>query len=92
MERNENHQRSGGWNRNETLYYFLTFCIPSFGICKSLTRTSRNQKGKAAQKGMTPQGGEKGEKQEAFPTAAFPDRDSSTMKRIRHLEYGAKCG
>jgi len=52
----------------------------------NLTRTSRNQKGKAAQKGVTPQGGEKGEKQEAFPTAAFPDRNCSTVKRIWHLE------
>jgi len=51
-----------------------------------LTRTSRNQKGKAAQKGVTPQGGEKGEKQEAFPTAAFPDRNCSTVKGIWHLE------
>ena len=49
-------------------------------IDESLTRTSRNQKGrgKVAQ-GVTCQRQEKGEKREAYPTATFPRAYCSRM-------------
>ena len=68
------------WRRANFLIRFIT-----------LTRTSRNQKGKVAQ-GMACQKQEKRGKREAFPMATFPHDDYSTVNRNLHLEFSAYCG